>query len=248
VTLVTANRTCFFAIATAALLLCGAAQSETMVFRDVLRPHGIERGSSEKLADAKACGATADRTFDNVPSYVKCMKTHGWVVDHIESEASDPPGIYYDDMWQRRNGPRRSDAQREAAYKACNPRGNWDPGSAAMKACMLNKGWQFAFNKPEPAALAPAASTSPKEETVWKDTTGRNRADAVLDADSTACQTPLPPGAVLRPPGPEFQSCMRARGWRFVSASGPSYWKDPDNEGMICHDILGGVGSSCSNY
>jgi hypothetical protein len=248
VTLVAAERACLFAAAAAAFLFGGAAQAETMVFRDVLRPHGVERGSSERLADGTACGAAADRTFDNVPAFVKCMKTHGWIVDHIESEPTDPPGAAYNNIRQRRNGPRRSDAEREAAYKACDPKGNRDPASAAMKACMLRKGWQFAYYKPEPASHPPAASSSTKEQTVWNDTTGRDRDDAILNADAAACQAPLPAGAVLRPPGPEYQSCMRARGWRFVSASGPSYWKDPRHNGMMCHDILGGLGESCSNF
>lgn len=244
--LAAAERAWLFAAAAAAVLFGGAAQAETMVFRDVLRPHGVERGAPERLADGTACGASGDRTFDNVPAFVKCMKTRGWVVDHIESEPTDPPGVAYIDMWQRPNGPRRSDAEREAAYNACDPKGNRDPASAAMKACMLRKGWQFAYDKPKPAA--PAASSSTEGKTVWKDATGRNRDDDVLNADAAACQAPLPSGAVLRPPGPEYQSCMRARGWRFVSSSGPSYWKDPRHEGMMCHDILGGLGSSCSNF
>jgi hypothetical protein len=238
-----------FLAATAALtLFAGAARAETEVFRDVLRPHGVERGSAERLADGRTCGLTTDKTFVNVPVFEKCMRTHGWVYDHAQVDASDPPGVYYDDMWQRPNGSRRGDAEREAVYKACDPAGARDPASAGMKGCMLSKGWRFAFSKPDPAASAPAAASSGDGKTIWKDAGGRNRNDDVLGADAASCQRSLGPGAVLRPPGPEYQSCMRARGWRFVSSSGPSYWKDPNHDGMMCHDIMGGAGSSCSNF
>jgi hypothetical protein len=56
---------------------------------------------------------------------------------------------------------------------------------------MLKKGWQFAYYKAEPASHPPAASSFTKEQTVWKDTTGRDRDDAILNADAAACQAPL---------------------------------------------------------
>lgn len=236
-------------LAVAALALSvGAARAETSVFRDVLRPHGVARGAAERQADGQACGAGSDKSYQNVPEFETCMRAHGWAHDHDQADASDPPGVYYDDLWQPANGPRRSDAEREAAYSACDPRARRDPGSAAMKSCMLARGWRFAFNKPGAAPSAPAASDFADGQTIWKDATRRNRSDELLTADATACQQQLDAGDVLRPPGPVYQACMRSRGWSYVRSSGPSTWKDPNREGMMCHDILGGLGSSCSNF
>ena len=243
-----AGKRAYLAVAAALAAFVSAAQAETMVFRDVLRPHGAERGSAERLADGRACGMAADRTIANLAPFQKCMKARGWVADHMQVDPSDPSGIGYVDMRPQPNGTPRSDAEREAAYNACNPGGRRDPRSASMKACMLAKGWQFSYDKPSAVAPSSTASNSSGGETIWNDTTGRRRNDALLRADSESCQASLGPGAVLRPPGSELQSCMRARGWRFLRASGPSYWKDPDHDGMMCHDILGGLGESCSNF
>jgi hypothetical protein len=238
-----------FLLAVAAFALSvGAAQAETSVFRDVLRPGGVTRSAAERLADGQACGAGSDKAYQNVPAFESCMKTHGWAHDHDQADASDPPGVYYDDMWQSANGPRRSVAEREAAYGACDPRGRRDPGSAAMKSCMLARGWRFAFNKPGAAPAAAAASGSADGETIWKDAARGDRSAELLKADAEACQRQLDAGDVLRPPGPAYQACMRTRGWSYVSSSGPSYWKDPNHEGLMCHDIMGGLGSSCANF
>jgi hypothetical protein len=113
---------------------------------------------------------------------------------------------------------------------------------------MLSRGWRFAYYKPGAATSAPGASDGAGGGTVWQDASGRNRSDDVLSAEAASCQRRLGPGEQLRPPGPAYQSCMRTNGWRYVRSSGPNYWKDPNHDGMMCHDIMGGLGESCSNF
>jgi hypothetical protein len=54
-----------------------AARAETHVFKDVLRPGGVERSAAQKAADGRACGMRADGTFTNVPAFERCMRKHG---------------------------------------------------------------------------------------------------------------------------------------------------------------------------
>jgi hypothetical protein len=60
-------------------------------------------------------------------------------------------------------------------------------------------------------------------------------------------------GPGLNSGGPRnFKACLRAQGWRdaYTLRDGEYPDTDPDESGMVCHDIvfLGIVGSSCSNH
>ena len=83
------------AAATAAIvtvLSLGAAQADTYVFKDVLRPGGVARTLEAKRADAYRCGADATGAFPHaiVAAYTRCMRTHGWVV---QRRIPEPPQV-----------------------------------------------------------------------------------------------------------------------------------------------------------
>jgi hypothetical protein len=44
-----------------------------------------------------------------------------------------------------------------------------------------------------------------------------------------------------------YKRCMRGRGWRFDFTKVEKTWIDPET-GLTCHEILGGIGSACSNF
>jgi hypothetical protein len=44
-----------------------------------------------------------------------------------------------------------------------------------------------------------------------------------------------------------YKKCMASYGWRYLSTAREHTWIDPDT-GDTCHDILGGLGSSCGNF
>jgi hypothetical protein len=66
-----------------------AASADTQVFRDILRPNGVERSQAQKFADGRSCGLSANNTFTNARAFQKCMRARGWVLDHIVPDA--PP-------------------------------------------------------------------------------------------------------------------------------------------------------------
>jgi len=70
-----------------------AASADTQVFKDALRPDGIARSQDLKFADGRACGASADNTFTDAPTFQQCMRGRGWVVDHI---VPDPKPTWID--------------------------------------------------------------------------------------------------------------------------------------------------------
>jgi hypothetical protein len=45
----------------------------------------------------------------------------------------------------------------------------------------------------------------------------------------------------------QYKTCMLSRGWRYQHTTREKTWIDPDT-GDTCHDILGGLGSSCGNF
>ena len=77
------------------------------------------------------------------------------------------------------------------------------------------------------------------------------RSDADLQAAGSYCDQRLGPvmnGAIT---SARYKQCMLSRGWRYqrtarVHAAPVHTWIDPDT-GDTCHDILGGLGSSCGN-
>jgi hypothetical protein len=58
-----------------------AQAADTYHFKDVLRPHGHERGLSAKFADGRSCGASGSHFSGDVEAFERCMRAHGWAVD-----------------------------------------------------------------------------------------------------------------------------------------------------------------------
>ena len=86
----------------------------------------------------------------------------------------------------------------------------------------------------------------------WVSTLKQPRPDANTAAqiDAGTCSQTAGPDLNGRPTSPAFKHCMAARGWRlgYTERTKPEKtWIDPDT-GLTCHDILGGLGSSCSNF
>lgn len=78
------------------VLLSSAAQADTYHFKDVLRPHGHARSLSAKFADGRSCGASGSHFSGDVTAFERCMRAHGWVVDHYTPDAK-PQGSVSDD-------------------------------------------------------------------------------------------------------------------------------------------------------
>jgi|SRR5215472_7760179 len=63
------------------VLSLSAAQADTFLFTDTLRPGGVARSDAAFKADEHRCGADANDHFGNVAAFKKCMRAHGWVND-----------------------------------------------------------------------------------------------------------------------------------------------------------------------
>jgi hypothetical protein len=72
------------------------------------------------------------------------------------------------------------------------------------------------------------------------------RDDDALAADARYCEDRVGPDRNGVPTSPAYKRCMRTRGWRFDYTKAQKTWIDPDT-GDTCHEILGGLGSSCGN-
>ena len=125
------------------------AWAETVIFKDVARPHGVQRTQAEKRAAIGNCQSQGISN-DNLPAMEACMRRQGWAVAAIRPDASDPPGATYDDMWQKPNGPRRSQAELNADTAICDPTGQASPASPQVKRCMSARGWRLSFVRPDP--------------------------------------------------------------------------------------------------
>jgi hypothetical protein len=75
----------------------------------------------------------------------------------------------------------------------------------------------------------------------------RPRGSEALHADAEYCGQRVGPDRNGVPTSPAYKRCMRSRGWRFDYTHVRKTWIDPDT-GDTCHDILGGLGSSCGNF
>ena len=63
------------------VLSLSAAQADTFLFTDTLRPGGVARSDAAFKADEHRCGADANDHFGNVAAFKKCMRAHGRVND-----------------------------------------------------------------------------------------------------------------------------------------------------------------------
>jgi hypothetical protein len=76
---------------------------------------------------------------------------------------------------------------------------------------------------------------------------GGPRTDDALQLAGHYCDQRLGPvknGAVT---SAAYKKCMAGQGWRYGHTTREHTWIDPDT-GDTCHDILGGLGSSCGNF
>ena len=79
------------------------------------------------------------------------------------------------------------------------------------------------------------------------------RSDAELQVAGQACDQQLGPVRNGAATSPQYRRCMAGFGWRYQRTvrerSQPSKdtWIDPET-GDTCHEILGGLGSSCGNF
>lgn len=69
------------------------AGADTQVFKDALRPNGVERSQDQKFADGRACGLSADKTFTDASAFQACMRQRGWVLDRV---VKDPKPTWID--------------------------------------------------------------------------------------------------------------------------------------------------------
>jgi hypothetical protein len=158
------------AVAVGAVLSASAAQaSDTVTFRDVLKPDGHARSKAEKLADGDACGASGPthtiRT--TMPVFEKCMRAKGWVLDHYAPDRSVPVhGTVenYTDTLGDAQGHPRGTAALHADTRACEAR-----GSVSMKRCLAARGWQLIYTQHGPAPRRPAPAIYTAREPTWVD-------------------------------------------------------------------------------
>ena len=88
------------------------------------------------------------------------------------------------------------------------------------------------------------------DNTVYNNTLKRPRGNAELHADGRICDQRVGNDRNGVPTSAAYKKCMRSLGWRFqytTRTKPEKTWIDPET-GLTCHDILGGIGSSCSNF
>jgi hypothetical protein len=101
----------------------------------------------------------------------------------------------------------RSKADKEAAFAACKASGISDDNVPALEKCLRGKGWALASIKPDASDL-PGATY----DDMWQPSNGPRRSNAVLDADTRACD----PSESVYVKSAAFQRCMSAHGWRLA--------------------------------
>jgi hypothetical protein len=148
----------------AIMLLLGAAMSaqaaDGWTFKDVSRPHGTERDMAAKRADARTCGSSDGLSFVTADAsrFKKCMRAHGWALDHIEREAAQASDdtvadVKFADM--KPGGRSRGDADLQVDTRRCEVAAP-DYESPGFKQCMRGLGWRYRYTlrsrSPEPSA------------------------------------------------------------------------------------------------
>jgi len=88
------------------------------------------------------------------------------------------------------------------------------------------------------------------DNSVYNNILKRHRGNAELHADGLYCDQVVGPDRSGVPTSAPYKRCMLSRGWRLqytTRTPRQKTWIDPET-GLTCHDILGGAGSSCSNF
>jgi hypothetical protein len=90
------------------------------------------------------------------------------------------------------------------------------------------------------------------DNTVYHNTLKQPRGDDALHADGRYCDQRVGPDKNGTVTSAAYKKCMLSRGWRYQYTTRErtpreQTWIDPET-GLTCHDILGGFGSSCSNF
>jgi hypothetical protein len=76
---------------------------------------------------------------------------------------------------------------------------------------------------------------------------GRPRPDEALHQAAQVCDQRLGPVENGTATSAKYKKCMATQGWSYGHTTREHTWIDPDT-GDTCHDILGGIGSSCGNF
>ena len=66
------------------------------------------------------------------------------------------------------------------------------------------------------ALLLGATLAAHADHNTYRDTTGQNRSDYVLDQDGEYCNWQVGPDRNGRPTSPAYRRCMLSRGWRLI--------------------------------
>jgi hypothetical protein len=144
--------------------------TQTYIFRDILKPHGKARSADERHADGRACGASADLTVpSDTAAFNRCMSSRGWRLDHIAKTYAPEPfvpegadGTYtYNDILKP-HGRERGEPQEQADTRACDAGDSDNIGSEHFRACMHGRGWRLTQFDPAPAS---PDDSSPADET-----------------------------------------------------------------------------------
>jgi hypothetical protein len=139
-------------MAVAIVLLLGAvvsAQADTWTFKDISSPRGSERDMTAKRADARTCGSSDGQSFDTADAsrFRKCMRAHGWALDHVEREAAQASDgtaadVKFADM--KPGGRSRGDGDLQVDTHRCEVTAP-DYESAGFKQCMRGLGWRYRY-------------------------------------------------------------------------------------------------------
>ena len=97
------------------------------------------------------------------------------------------------------------------------------------------------------ALLLGGALNAQADNSVYTNTRKQPRGDFELHADGQYCDQRVGPDKNGVATSARYKKCMLGRGWRLDHTVREKTWIDPDT-GLTCHDILGGLGSSCSNF
>jgi hypothetical protein len=162
-------------------------------YYDTIRPHGKPRSNAIHQADINDCYARTGlaRTAGPTPDFKQCMLSHGYRFQNLRNVQTSPIphvpagaiGTYtYDDVSV---GPQRTEADEQAATRACDGGVSARIGEPAFNACMTRRGWRLAAFEPAPRDPTPAMADD--EPSAASDTDyGEATRDAAIEATNAA--------------------------------------------------------------